>query len=90
MTLRQVSWCKFEVTVDCPKDISVLTTSTNLEVPTVVVAAVNLKTIINEKHNVHEIVSASLICCHGVKVCCLFVVEIYFLAFGLLVYVLWQ
>ncbi|ONM36133.1 DNA polymerase alpha catalytic subunit [Zea mays] len=65
---QRVSWCKFEVTVDCPKDISVLTTSTNLEVPTVVVGAVNLKTIINEKHNVHEIVSASLICCHRVKI----------------------
>ncbi|KAF8717128.1 hypothetical protein HU200_026243 [Digitaria exilis] len=65
---QRVSWCKFEVAVDCPKDISVLTTSTSLEVPPVVVAAVNLKTIINEKHNVHEIVSASVICCHGVKI----------------------
>ena len=64
----QVSWCKFEVTVDCPKDISVLMTSATLEVPPAVVAAVNLKTIINEKHNVHEIVSASVICCHRVKV----------------------
>ncbi|GJM92444.1 hypothetical protein PR202_ga08918 [Eleusine coracana subsp. coracana] len=64
----EVSWCKFEVTVDCPKDISVLMTSTSLEVPPVVVAAVNLKTIINEKHNVHEIVSASVICCPRVKI----------------------
>ncbi|XP_037414948.1 DNA polymerase alpha catalytic subunit-like isoform X2 [Triticum dicoccoides] len=65
---ERVSWCKFEVTVECPKDISVLVTSTTLEVPPVVVAAVNLKTIINEKHNVHEIVSASVICCHQVKI----------------------
>ncbi|BAS75408.1 DNA polymerase alpha catalytic subunit [Oryza sativa Japonica Group] len=65
---QRVSWCKFEVTVDSPKDISVLMTSTTLEVPPVVVAAVNLKTIINEKHNVHEIVSASVICCHRVKI----------------------
>uniref|UniRef100_A0A0E0FW87 DNA polymerase n=1 Tax=Oryza nivara TaxID=4536 RepID=A0A0E0FW87_ORYNI len=65
---QRVSWCKFEVTVDSPKDISVLMTSTTLEVPPVVVAAVNLKTIINEKHNVHEIVSASVICCHHVKI----------------------
>ncbi|KAK8454123.1 hypothetical protein SEVIR_5G400000v4 [Setaria viridis] len=65
---QRVSWCKFEVAVDCPKDISVLTTSTSLEAPPVVVAAVNLKTIINEKHNVHEIVSASVICCHRVKI----------------------
>lgn len=68
----QVSWCKFEVAVDCPKDVSVLTASSSLEVPPVVVAAVNLKTIINEKHNVHEIVSASVICCHRVKVRCSF------------------
>ncbi|XP_051226430.1 DNA polymerase alpha catalytic subunit [Lolium perenne] len=65
---QRVSWCKFEVTVDCPKDISVLMTSAALEVPPAVVAAVNLKTIINEKHNVHEIVSASVICCHRVKI----------------------
>uniref|UniRef100_J3L674 DNA polymerase n=2 Tax=Oryza brachyantha TaxID=4533 RepID=J3L674_ORYBR len=65
---QRVSWCKFEVTVDSPKDISVLMTSTTLEVPPVVVAAVNLKTIISEKHNVHEIVSASVICCHRVKI----------------------
>uniref|UniRef100_A0A0E0JRI1 DNA polymerase n=1 Tax=Oryza punctata TaxID=4537 RepID=A0A0E0JRI1_ORYPU len=65
---QRVSWCKFEVTVDSPKDISVLMTSTALEVPPVMVAAVNLKTIINEKHNVHEIVSASVICCHRVKI----------------------
>ncbi|KAL5220905.1 hypothetical protein ABZP36_025618 [Zizania latifolia] len=65
---QRVSWCKFEVTVDCPKDISVLMTSNTLEVPPVVVAAVNLKTIINEKHNVHEILSASVICCHRVKI----------------------
>ena len=89
LTLPQVSWCKFEVAVDCPKDISVLTTSTSLEVPPVVVAAVNLKTIINEKHNVHEIVSASVICCHRVKVHCSFGVGKYiFLAFDLQVWVL--
>jgi DNA polymerase alpha subunit A len=70
---QRVSWCKFEVTVDSPKDISVLMTSTTLEVPPVVVAAVNLKTIINEKHNVHEIVSASVICCHRVKVSIFFI-----------------
>lgn len=73
LTSSQVSWCKFEVTVDSPKDISVLMTSTTLEVPPVVVAAVNLKTIINEKHNVHEIVSASVICCHHVKVSIFFI-----------------
>lgn len=41
---------------------------TALEIPPVVVTAVNLKTIINEKQNVNEIVSASVICCHKAKI----------------------
>ncbi|KAL2520250.1 DNA polymerase alpha catalytic subunit [Forsythia ovata] len=66
---QRVSWCKFEVTVDCPKDIKVPTSLTNTsEIPPVVVTAINLKTIINEKHNVNEIASASVVCCHKVKV----------------------
>lgn len=66
-----MSWCKFEVTVDCPKDIRILASSSKniAEIPPVVVTAINLKTIINEKQNVNEIVSASVICCHKVKVC---------------------
>lgn len=64
---ERVSWCKFEVTVDCPKDIA--SSSKNIaEIPPVVVTAINLKTIINEKQNVNEIVSASVICCHKVKI----------------------
>ncbi|KAL6339038.1 hypothetical protein AAG906_024189 [Vitis piasezkii] len=63
---ERVSWCKFEVTVDCPKEAS---SSKNIaEIPPVVVTAINLKTIINEKQNVNEIVSASVICCHKVKI----------------------
>ena len=66
----QVSWCKFEVVVDCPKDIGVSTSSKlTVEIPPVTVAAINLKTIINEKHNVNEIISASVIFCHKAKVC---------------------
>ncbi|RVX21225.1 DNA polymerase alpha catalytic subunit [Vitis vinifera] len=67
---ERVSWCKFEVTVDCPKDIRILASSSKniAEIPPVVVTAINLKTIINEKQNVNEIVSASVICCHKVKV----------------------
>ncbi|KAL0377699.1 UNVERIFIED_CONTAM: DNA polymerase alpha catalytic subunit [Sesamum radiatum] len=62
---QRVSWCKFEVTVDFPKDIQVSTSSKNIsDIPPVVVTAINLKTIINEKQNVNEIVSASVICCH--------------------------
>ena len=56
--------------VDSPKDIGVLTSSkTTAETPPVIVTAINLKTVINEKQNVNEIVSASVICCHKAKVC---------------------
>lgn len=62
-----MSWCKFEVNIDSPKDIQVSTSAKN-EDPPVVVTAISLKTIINEKQNENEIVSASIICCHRVKV----------------------
>ncbi|XP_027078338.2 DNA polymerase alpha catalytic subunit [Coffea arabica] len=66
---QRVSWCKFEVFVDSPKDIQVLTSSKNIvEIPPVVVTAINLKTITNEKQNLNEIVSASVICCHKAKI----------------------
>lgn len=61
---KQVSWCKFEVIVDCPKDISA---SSLKNVPPVVAMAINLKTVIG-KNTTHEIVSASLVCCHKTKV----------------------
>ncbi|XP_024959524.1 DNA polymerase alpha catalytic subunit [Cynara cardunculus var. scolymus] len=68
-TAQRVSWCKFEVTVDCPKDIQVATSSKNTsEIPPVVVTAINLKTIINQKQNTNEIASASVICCHKAKI----------------------
>ncbi|KAL2906310.1 DNA polymerase alpha catalytic subunit [Bienertia sinuspersici] len=66
---QRVSWCKFEITVDSPKDIQVSTTTKNTaEIPPVIVTAVNLKTIINEKQNVNEIVSASIISCSKAKI----------------------
>ncbi|XP_058109892.1 DNA polymerase alpha catalytic subunit [Magnolia sinica] len=66
---QRVSWCKFEITVDRPKDVLTLTSSkTVLEIPPVIVAAINLKTIIHEKHNGNEIVSASVICCQKAKI----------------------
>ncbi|CAL5369484.1 unnamed protein product [Camellia sinensis] len=66
---QRVSWCKFEVIVDCPKDIQVSTSSKNVaEIPPVVVTAINMKTIVNEKQNANEIVSASIICCHKAKI----------------------
>ncbi|XP_078168075.1 DNA-directed DNA polymerase [Carex rostrata] len=63
-TSERVSWCKFEVIVDCPKDISA---SSLKNVPPVVAMAINLKTVIG-KNNTHEIVSASLVCCHKTKI----------------------
>ncbi|CAM8953824.1 unnamed protein product [Rhodiola kirilowii] len=62
---QRVSWCKFEVTVDCPKDIQVLKNTP--PTPPLVVTAINLKTHVNEKQNINEIVSASLISCQKVK-----------------------
>ncbi|KAL6569110.1 hypothetical protein OROHE_003391 [Orobanche hederae] len=57
-----------QVMVDFSKDIQVSTSSKSIsEIPPVVVTAINLKTIINEKHNVNEIVSTSVICCHKAK-----------------------
>ncbi|KAK1410275.1 hypothetical protein QVD17_36810 [Tagetes erecta] len=68
-TAQRVSWCKFEVTVDCSKDINFANNSKNTgEIPPVVVTAINLKTIINQKHNTNEIASASVICCHRAKI----------------------
>ncbi|KAK8587035.1 hypothetical protein V6N12_021551 [Hibiscus sabdariffa] len=67
---QRVSWCKYEIVVDSPKDIRVSTSSKKTtEIPPVVVSAINLKTIINERQNVNEVVSASVICCHRAKVC---------------------
>ena len=64
----QVSWCKFEITVDSPKDVCSSTSKTLPEIPSVIVTAINLKTMSSEKHNSNEIVSASIICCHQTKV----------------------
>ncbi|KAK1323373.1 DNA polymerase alpha catalytic subunit [Acorus calamus] len=63
---QRVSWCKYEVMVDCSKDVHLLSSKAPLEIPPVTVAAINLKTIINA--NVNEIVSASIICCQKAKI----------------------
>ncbi|KAK3013484.1 hypothetical protein RJ639_010303, partial [Escallonia herrerae] len=66
---QRISWCRFEVTIDSPSDIQVSTNSKHTaEIPPVVVTAINLKTIINDKQNINEIVSASVICCHKTKI----------------------
>lgn len=64
-----MSWCKFEVIINSPKDIKVsASTKKTVDIPLVVVTAISLKTIINEKQNVNEIVSASVVCCDKAKV----------------------
>ncbi|KAL9241573.1 hypothetical protein vseg_015671 [Gypsophila vaccaria] len=66
---QRVSWCKFEVTVECPKDITVSTSTKNTaEIPPVIVTAINLKTIVNEKNNANEVISASIISCNRAKI----------------------
>ncbi|CAN6456178.1 unnamed protein product [Victoria cruziana] len=65
---QRVSWCKYEVVVDSPKDVTVSTSKAMLEIPPVIVASLSLKTIVNEKKNTNEIVSASVVCCHKAKV----------------------
>ncbi|XP_071730497.1 DNA polymerase alpha catalytic subunit [Rutidosis leptorrhynchoides] len=65
-TSERVSWCKFEVTVDCSKDIKVAVNTG--EIPPLIVTAINLKTVINQKQNTNEIASASVICCHKAKI----------------------
>lgn len=68
-TLSQVSWCKYEITVDSPKDIRISSSSKHVaEVPPVTVTAINLKTVFNKRQDVNEIVSASVVCCHKAKV----------------------
>ncbi|XP_020584003.1 LOW QUALITY PROTEIN: DNA polymerase alpha catalytic subunit [Phalaenopsis equestris] len=64
---EKVSWCKFEVVVNCSKDIAGCSSNNFMEIPPVIVAAINLKTIITEK-NANEIVSAAVVCCHKAKV----------------------
>ncbi|CAL1408641.1 unnamed protein product [Linum trigynum] len=66
---QKVSWCKYEIVVDSPRDIQAASSSKiTSEIPPVVVTAISLKTIFNEKHNANEIVSASVICCHKAKI----------------------
>ncbi|KAI3876406.1 hypothetical protein MKX03_019247 [Papaver bracteatum] len=66
---QKVSWCKFEVVVDNPKDVRISSsTKFTMEIPPVVVTSINLKTVINTKQNMNEIVSASIISCSKAKI----------------------
>ncbi|BBN16162.1 DNA polymerase alpha subunit A [Marchantia polymorpha subsp. ruderalis] len=65
----QVSWCKLEVSLESSKDLAVTPPgNAPMEIPKLVVAAINLKTVINHKQNINEIASASVVSCKYVKV----------------------
>lgn len=58
-----------ELAVDSPKQIMVSPPGkAPQKLPSVVVASLNLKTVVNHKHNVNEIASASVVYCGKVKV----------------------
>ncbi|CAM6094149.1 unnamed protein product [Calypogeia fissa] len=64
----QVSWCKLETNLESPKDIIVSPAGkVPAEIPQRVVAALNLKTVINHKDNINEIASASVVYSRRVK-----------------------
>lgn len=70
--LLQISWCKIEVNVEEPKDLMVAAPGKGPSgIPPLTVASLNLKTVINHKHNVNEIASVSVVYCKRVKVCTL-------------------
>ncbi|EFJ15426.1 hypothetical protein SELMODRAFT_422725 [Selaginella moellendorffii] len=64
-----ISWCKVEVSVDSPKDVANISTLKPVsEIPRLIVASISLKTVVNQKQNLNEIVSASVVFCEHVKV----------------------
>ncbi|KAG2209774.1 hypothetical protein INT47_001922 [Mucor saturninus] len=65
------TWCKLEISVDDPKTVNpVMDASGNrpLEVPPLVVLSLSLRTILNEKKNVNEIVAFSALVCDQVMI----------------------
>eukprot|EP00897_Mesotaenium_endlicherianum_P001393 jgi/Mesen1/1281/ME000013S00772 len=65
----QISHCKLEVCVGSSKDICVATSGKEArDPPPLVVAALNLKTVINHRQNMNEVAVASVVYCQGVKV----------------------
>ncbi|KAI9145154.1 DNA polymerase family B-domain-containing protein [Paraphysoderma sedebokerense] len=67
---QNVSWCRFEVTVSNPKNINPFKESDPAcpkNTPPLVVACLNLKTILNHQKNTNEIVIASLLVYPSVK-----------------------
>lgn len=57
--VNNASWCKFEVQVGKPKDITVLGDSENIEAPPLTLMSLALRTTFNAKDNKQEILMAS-------------------------------
>ncbi|GAA5813555.1 hypothetical protein MFLAVUS_007037 [Mucor flavus] len=65
------TWCKIEITVDDPKTVRPLIDESGnrpTDMPPLVVMSLCLRTIMNAKKNVNEIVAASALVCDQVKV----------------------
>jgi len=58
--VNNASWCKLELQVDKPNNISVLGDSDNLDVPPLTLMSLALRTTMNAKDNKNEILMASL------------------------------
>lgn len=58
-TLSNASWCKFEVAVSSPKDITTLPGSEAMETPPLTFMSIALRTVLNVKENKQEILVAS-------------------------------
>ncbi|KAF2145162.1 uncharacterized protein K452DRAFT_356464 [Aplosporella prunicola CBS 121167] len=57
--INNASWCKLEVQVDKPNNISPLGDSDNLEAPPLTIMSIALRTVFNQKENKQEILMAS-------------------------------
>ncbi|RCI00936.1 DNA-directed DNA polymerase alpha catalytic subunit pol1, partial [Rhizopus stolonifer] len=65
------TWCKIEITVDDPKTVNPLQDEDGnrpLHVPPLVVMSLSLRTILNEKKNMNEIIAASAFVCDQVQI----------------------
>eukprot|EP00850_Spirogloea_muscicola_P002464 SM000009S23593 [mRNA] locus=s9:972011:982036:- [translate_table: standard] len=64
----QVSHCRMEVAVGSPKDVGAAPPAAARPSPRLVVASLDLKTVIDPQRNVSEIASASVVYCRAVKI----------------------
>ncbi|KAG1054455.1 hypothetical protein G6F43_003533 [Rhizopus delemar] len=71
MSKTSETWCKVEVTVEDPKTVNPLVDETGnrpIHVPPLIVMSLCLRTIMNSKKNVNEIVAASALVCNQVQI----------------------